>query len=411
MPPVILRSMPVNVRLLGIAVFFNLLGRGAFMASSALYFTRFAGVTPGQLGVGLAVAGATGLVSGVPFGHLADRRGQRDVAAVLLILSALAAVFFLVVDGFVQFTAVAVVFTFIERGAYAARQAVLSTLTAGADATLARAQIRTIGNLGVAIGSGIAGLAIWVDTQEAYMGVIGFNAASYLICGLIFFALPRIAAVPVQPGASKLPVLRDRRYTAATMVNMIMVIHFAMLDIGFPLWIAQHTNAPHWMTAVLILFNTAGCVLFQISASRRIGTLESARRSWRLAGFLFLGTCVLTGLADGASALGACVLLLVAAGLHLYGEIIQSAAGWVISIDLAPAGQNGQYQGLFTTGFAFSQMVAPFVISTLVIENGTIGWVCLGATFALAGIAMTPVLRIGDGASSANPCDKEIARS
>ncbi|MYT33687.1 MULTISPECIES: MFS transporter [unclassified Streptomyces] len=403
--------MSTSVRLLGIAVFFNLLGRGAFMASSALYFTKFAGVTPGQLGVGLTIAGATGLLSGVPFGHLADRRGQRDVAAVLLILSALAAVCFLVVDGFVQFTAVAVVFTFIERGAYAARQAVLSTLTAGEDATLARAQIRTIGNLGVAIGSGIAGLAIWVDTRGAYLAVIGFNAVSYLICGLILFALPRIAAVPVKPGASKLPVLRDRRYVAATMVNMIMVIHFAMLDIGFPLWIVQYTSAPHWMTAVLILFNTVGCVLFQVSASRRIGTLDSARRSWRLAGFLFLGTCVLTGLTNGVSGVGAGVLLLVAAGLHLYGEIIQSAAGWVISIDLAPSGQNGQYQGLFTTGFAFSQMVAPFVISTLVIENGTIGWVCLGATFALAGIAMTPVLRNADEAPSAGPHDKEIARS
>ncbi|MEV0256361.1 MFS transporter [Streptomyces sp. NPDC050732] len=403
--------MSAPVRVLGTAVFFNLLGRGAFMASSALYFTKFAGVTPGQLGLGLAIAGATGLVSGVPFGHLADRRGQRDVAAVLLILSALAAVFFLVVDGFVQFTAVAVVFTFIERGAYAARQAVLATLTAGEDATLARAQIRTVGNMGVALGSGIAGLAIWAGSEAAYMGVIGFNAASYLICGLTLFALPRIAAVPVKPGTSALPVLRDRRYAAATMVNMIMVIHFAMLDIGFPLWIMQHTSAPHWMAAVLILFNTVGCVLFQVSASRRIGTLDSARRSWRLAGFLFLATCVLTGLTDGTSALGACVLLLVAAGLHLYGEIIQSAAGWVISFDLAPPDRNGQYQGLFTTGFAFSQMVAPFVISTLVIENGTIGWICLGAVFALAGIAMTPVLRMADGAPSAPAHEKEVARS
>ncbi|MEU6120420.1 MFS transporter [Streptomyces sp. NPDC047123] len=403
--------MSPDVRLLGIAVFFNLLGRGAFMASSALYFIRFAGVTAGELGIGLAIAGAAGLLSGVPFGHLADRRGQRDVAAVLLLLSGLAAMFFLVVDGFLQVTAVAVVFAFIERGAYAARQAVLSTLTAGDDSTLARAQIRTIGNLGVALGSGIAGLAIWADTQGAYMGVIGFNAASYLICGLILFALPRIPVVPVEPGASKLPVLRDRRYTAATMVNMIMVIHFAMLDIGFPLWIAQHTDAPHWMTAVLILFNTVGCVLFQVSASRRIGTLESARRSWRLAGFLFLGTCVLTGLTDGTSALGASLLLLVAAGLHLYGEIIQSAAGWVISFDLAPSGRNGQYQGLFNTGFAFSQMVAPFVISTLVIEHGTVGWICLGAAFALAGLAMTPVLRMADGAAPAPLRDKETTRS
>ncbi len=406
-----LRSMSAHVRLLGIAVFFNLLGRGAFMASSALYFTKFAGVTPGQLGLGLAIAGAAGLVSGVPFGHLADRRGQRDVAAVLLILSSLAGVCFLMVDGFVQFTAVAVVFTFIERGAYAARQAVLATLTAGEDATLARAQIRTIGNMGVAIGSGIAGLAIWVGTEPAYMGVIGFNAASYLVCGLTLFALPRIAVVPVKPGVARLPVLRDRRYTAATLVNMIMVIHFAMLDIGFPLWIVHHTDAPNWMAAALILFNTVGCVLFQVSASRRIGTLESARRAWRLAGFLFLGTCVLTGLTGGISAVGAAVLLLVAAGLHLYGEIIQSAAGWVISFDLAPPEQNGQYQGLFTTGFAFSQMVAPFVISTLVIENGTVGWICLGATFALAGLAMTPVLRIADGAPSATPHQKETARS
>lgn len=43
-------------------------GTGMFLAGSALYFTRFAGLTETQLGVGLALAGIVGLATTVPMG-------------------------------------------------------------------------------------------------------------------------------------------------------------------------------------------------------------------------------------------------------------------------------------------------------------------------------------------------------
>ena len=135
----------------------NSLGNGVFVTCSALYFTRIAGFTPAQLGLGLSIAGIAGLFAGVPFGHLADRRGPRGTAAVLLVLAGLATGAYLLTDAYPLFIVFAFLYALFDRGAYAARQALIPAVLEGENLVRVRAKIRVVTNVGVSAGAALGG--------------------------------------------------------------------------------------------------------------------------------------------------------------------------------------------------------------------------------------------------------------
>jgi MFS family permease len=89
----------------------------------------------------------------------------------------------------------------------------------------------------------------------------------------------------------------------------------------------------------------------------------------------------------------AVALLLVATLVHVSGELLQSAGGWAVSFGLAPEDRQGEYQGLFSTGFAATSMLAPAVLTALCVTWGWPGWLVLGAVFVTAGVGMVPLVR------------------
>ncbi|MFD0527718.1 MFS transporter [Kitasatospora arboriphila] len=106
----------------------NALGDGAFLVTSALYFTRVVGLSAGQIGLGLTLGWAAGALAGVPLGHLADRRGPRGVAALLAVATSAAVGVFLLASSFPVFLAAAVLYGCAQSGLGAARQALLAGL-------------------------------------------------------------------------------------------------------------------------------------------------------------------------------------------------------------------------------------------------------------------------------------------
>jgi hypothetical protein len=111
------------------------------------------------------------------------------------------------------------------------------------------------------------------------------------------------------------------------------------------------------------------------------------------AGVALAASCLLFALTDGRGGLGAAALLLAAGTLHVVGELLFVAASWGLSIPLMPPEAPGQYQGMFSTGEATAQMVAPAVMTTLVVGWGAPGWIVLGALFVLATAPATAATR------------------
>ncbi|CCH29037.1 MFS transporter [Actinosynnema sp. NPDC047251] len=376
---------------LAVAQAANSVGDGAFYVASALYFTRVVGLSPTQVGLALTLAWAVGAVAGVPLGHLADRFGPRRLAVALAVVTASALASFLVVRSLPAFLAAAAVYACGQSGLQAARQALLAGLVEPARRTKVRAVLQSVLNAGLAVGAGLGGVALHLDTPVAYLVVFTVDAIGYLVAAVVLRGLPEPAAVVGGPKRSG--VLRDRPYALVALLNAVLLLYMPMLSLVVPLWIVERTGAPTWVVGLLFVVNTGAVVLGQVRLARGVIDLPTAVRSVRRGGVLLLASCGVFALSADAGPWPAVAVLLAGAAVQVVGEMLHGAGSWEIGFGLAPADRQGQYQGFYGTGTAVARTVGPLLLTTLVLGGGVAGWLVLGALFLAAALAMGPAVR------------------
>ncbi|RQW82634.1 MFS transporter, partial [Micromonospora globispora] len=129
-----------------------MVGSGVFMVSAALFFTRSVGLSVAQVGLGMGIAAVVGLFAGVPVGHVADRRGPREIYLLMLCLQGVAMAALIVVHSFWLFVAALCVGE-LARAAGAAARGPLVRAVGGTQLARYRAYLRPVANLA---GSGAA---------------------------------------------------------------------------------------------------------------------------------------------------------------------------------------------------------------------------------------------------------------
>lgn len=390
-------------RLLALAQLSNSVGDGAYYTTSALYFTQMIGIAPARVGLGLTLGWAVGSLAGVPLGRLADRHGARGTAVLLALATGLAVASFALVRGFVPFVLVACGYATAQSGLAAARQALLAGLVPAGERTGLLARLQATLNAGLAVGAGLGGLALHAGTRAAYLGVFAVDAVSFLVCALLLASLPRVAPRTLRPSGggggsgsksgSGLGVLRDRPYALVALLNTVLLLRMPLLSLVLPLWITERTGAPAWLVSALFVLNTAAVTVFQVRAARGVTGLESATRAVRRAGWVMCAACAVFALSAGASPWVAAGVLVLGSVLQVAAEMGQSAGSWQLSFDLAPADRVGEYQGLFGTGVTVARTLGPLVLTWLLVEWGTPGWLLLGAAMVAASYAMGPAAR------------------
>ncbi|MER6783598.1 MFS transporter [Streptomyces sp. NPDC000658] len=380
-------------RLLALAQLSNSVGDGAYYTTSALYFTQVIGLAPARVGLGLTLGWAVGSLAGVPLGRLADRRGPRGTAVLLALATGLAVASFTLVRDFVPFVLVACAYAAAQSGLAAARQALLAGLAPAGERTGLLARLQATLNAGLAVGAGLGGLALHAGTREAYLGVFVVDAVSFLVCALLLARLPRVARGAVRPGGSALGVLRDRPYALVALLNTVLLLRMPLLSLVLPLWITERTAAPAWLVSALFVLNTAAVTVFQVRMARGVRGPASAARAVRRAGWVMCAACAVFALSAGASPWVAAGVLVLGSALQAAAEMGQSAGSWQLSFDLAPADRVGEYQGLFGTGVTVARTLGPLVLTWLLVEWGTPGWLLLGAATVAASYAMGPAAR------------------
>jgi MFS family permease len=379
---------------LALAQLTNSVGDGAFIVTSALFFTRVVGLSTAQVGLGLTVAWLVGFLLGVPLGNLADRKGPRGVAVVLALTTATSVASFLVVRSFPLFLIAAITYASSQTGLTAARQALLAGLVAPAERTRIRAFLQATVNAGLAVGAALGGIALHYDSATAYLTVFALDALSFLIAARLLHRVPPVAVSTRVKGEPRLAVLHDRPYAVLALLNAIMLLFMPLLSLVAPLWIVSRTDAPDWVVASLLIVNTIGVTLFQVRAARSVRDLRTATRSIRYAGLAMLAACAVFAVsAADLSATTAAVVLIAGAALLTLGEMKLASGAWEISFGLAPADKQGQYQGFFGTGPAIARMLGPALLTTVVLGWGPIGWIAVGALFLGTSCATGPAVR------------------
>jgi Na+/melibiose symporter-like transporter len=385
---------PGPLRPLALATLLSRVGNGLLMTISVLYFNRIIGLSIAEVGLGLTVAGLFGLLAGIPFGHLADRRGPRTLFVVLSLLLSVLALLYLAIGTFWQFLALASVIAILDRGSNAVRFALIADVTQGSAARVsARAYLRSMTNIGVTAGAGLGAIALSFGTAASYRLMFCVYVVLGVIAAFVVLAVPRVEPRPKPADGPVWIALRDRGYLAVSGLNAAISIHYSVIDVAIPVWVVDHTDAPHWAAALPLIVNAAGVAVLQVRVSRGIVDTAGAARATRIAGLLLLASMALFATASRGDAAVAISVLAVAAMAQTAGELLQSSGSFLLGFDLAAEQAQGQYQGVWNTSTSVSSMLAPTVMALLPLGLGVPGWIILGGWFALSGALFVPVVR------------------
>ncbi|MET9380890.1 MFS transporter [Streptomyces sp. NPDC002928] len=380
-----------TVWVLSLSTLARSVGHGIVVTISVLYFTRSVGIAAGQVGLGLTLAAVAGMVASIPAGRLADVVGARDASVGYVLLQAVALCGYALVGGFGGFLLTASLVAIAESGSTAARGALVARVVPGADRLRTRAYLRSVTNVGFSLGTVAGGIALDAGTHAVYTAELLVGGAVFVLAGLVLLALPKPPPASADQGGPRWAVLRDRPYVAVGLLNAVLITNSGILNVALPIWIAERTDAPTSVFAVLLLVNTVLVVLGQVPVSRGAEDVSGGARAMRRSGLWLAACCVLFAFAAGRPSWLAVGVLAVGVVVHTIGELLYSAGSWALSYELAPEHAHGQYQGMFGLTTQLGTAITPAITTLLIIGHGTVGWAVLAALLAAAGLAAPAV--------------------
>ena len=388
----LLRNDPA-VRAISWQTLISRIGNGLFMTIEVIYITQVVGLTPFEVSLALGAGGLVSLLFAVPSGMIADRFGAKRVLFAAHVIEALALLPLIFVRDFWSLFAVNIVVFMASTMGHTATSTVISTMGAGEDRVTIRAAQRAMANLGIALGTVVAGVALWIDTPIAYQSAIFLDFLMFLWAATFIFRLPRVAPTTMRGEKLNLIAFKDWRFLAATIVNGVVSIHFIIQGVALPLWILHYTDVPKWWVSVLFVINTVLVTVLQIRLSRGTGDLMVSVKKFRLGTAYLLVSCLVYSASANLDIWLSATILGVGMVIHTLGELYAAAGSWSIGFELAVEKHMGQYQGVYSLGWGLGGTFGPLYITTMVVGLGVIGWVIMGLVFLVAGFVMHALVK------------------
>ncbi|MFI0235273.1 MFS transporter [Streptomyces sp. NPDC016845] len=393
-----LGMLPTDPLLLRLSLFtlVNAFGRGLFFPVSVLYFTRVVGLSATSVGVGLTVAGLFGIAAAVPAGRASDRWGYRPVLTALWTGCGVVLAAYTVIGSYASFLATAIGYAALCQASMGVRNALYAVELPARTRVEGRAHLRMVTNVGMGAGGAFGALALQADSRAGYTALILVDAVAFVVSGVLVHRLPGGTARRTVDHArveSPLRAVRDLPYLSVTVLNAVLALQYSLLEVGLPLWIVRHTDAPRWSAALVMVLNCALVALLQVRATRGVEDLPGAVRAMRRSGLLLALACAVFACTAGLPPLWALMVLVVGAVVQVLAEVLSAAGGWTVGYGLADARAQGVYQGVFNSGQAAATMAAPALVTATAIDHGAAGWAVLGVLFIAAGLGMGPAVR------------------
>ena len=377
------------------------IARGVFLTALVLYLTLVARLSPEEIALSLTIAAVVGIGSSYLGGWLSDRISARRLTVVAQLAEGVALMAYVFVDSLWMSIAVGCATFFTQSIAQSARAAIIARGFEGPRRVGARAVLRTVTNVGIALGSAAAAIPIVLGTPEAYRIAVFAAGALFFASTFLLLRLPPSVdaghAGPAEAAATK-PVRgrspwRDRRYLAFVALSAVFGIQFPILDYAMPLWIAHNTEAPSVVVSILLIQNCILVTVFTVPLSRGTEDPRRAGRVFAIAGGLMAVACVVYALAEGAPVWLAITVLVVGAFAHAFAEILSQAAGWGLSFELADPASAGAYQGLVGMGWGVITAIGPPILAFTALQFGLLGWIALGVMFLASALGVLVIGR------------------
>ncbi|MET9886657.1 MFS transporter [Streptomyces sp. NPDC006430] len=384
-----------DARIMLFAQLLDRTGTGVWAASSVLFFTFVVGLDARRLGLLLGAAGIAGIAGSPLAGHLAGRFPVRTllIGAHLLRLGAISAL--LVVTRYDVLLAVVAVTSLGDRGAKT-MEMLFATRAAGERRATYQALSRSAANAGYALGAGIAALGLAVGTRQAYHALVLGNALSFLAAAALVWrtrephghgrVAARTGGAPVAGHGRAPSPWRDRGYLRFVLLDTAMNLDDSILGVGLPLWLVDHTDAPHAVVPAFLVVNTVLVVVLQLRVSAQVEEPRRAAGAVRLYGLTMLGCCTLLAFTPEHGAWAASIALVAAAVLVTAAELMRSVSSWELAVSLAPPEARASYLGVAGMSPSVQKSAGPLLLTGAVMAAGPAGWLVLGA--AVAGLSV-----------------------
>ncbi|MFJ6793273.1 MFS transporter [Streptomyces sp. NPDC091268] len=404
-----------DARIMLLAQMLDRAGTGVWAASAVLFFTFVIGLDAGRLGLLLGAASIAGIAGSPLAGHLAGRFPVRSllIGCHLLRLGTLCTL--LLATRFEVLLPVVAVTCLGDRAAKTLEM-LFATRVAGERRGTYRALSRSSANAGYALGAGLAAIGLAVGTRGAYQVLILADALSFLVAaalvwrtrepgghGLVAAQGPDRTARPaggagtagagaggagtgaVRPGAAPSP-WRDRGYLRFVALDIPLSLDDSILEVGLPLWLVNHTTAPHALIPAFLVINTVLVVVLQLRVSARVARPRQAAGAVAVYGLAMLACCTLLATATGGGAWTASAALLTAAMLVTFAELMRSVSSWELAVSLAPREARAPYLGVAGMAQSVQKSAGPLLLTGVVMAAGPAGWLALGA--AVTGLSL-----------------------
>lgn len=363
------------------------------MTIEVIYFSHVIGFSAVEIAIGIGAGGAASLLFSVPSGLFADRIGAKRAMFVGHMAEAFILLGVLFARDLVTLIVINVLISIAGTTGHNASSTIISTMGNTEDRVHIRAAQRAMANMGIGVGTVIAGFALWLDTAIAYQSVIVLDFLLFLWAATYIFKLPPSPATLKKGEPISLVALKDWRFLAATLLNGIVSLHFVVQGVALPLWILHETDVPTWWVSVLFVINTVLVTVLQIRFSKGGTDLISSVKKFRLGTAYLMACCVIYALAGHIETWIAISVLVIGMVVHTIGELYTAAGSWSIGFELAVEKHMGQYQGVYSLGWGLGGTFGPAYVTTAVLGFGLYGWVFMGAVFLVSGIAMHALVK------------------
>ncbi|MFC5887503.1 MFS transporter, partial [Kitasatospora aburaviensis] len=179
---------------------------------------------------------------------------------------------------------------------------------------------------------------------------------------------------------------RDRGYLRFVLLDIPMNLDDSVLAVGLPLWLVDHTTAPHALVPAFLVLNTVLVVLLQLRLSARAEGPHRAAGAVALAGLAMFIGCAVVALGTGGGTWSASAALLVAATVVTAAELMRSVSSWELAVALAPDRSRASYLGVAGMSQSIQKSAGPLLLTGAVMTAGPAGWLVLGT--AVAGLSL-----------------------
>lgn len=210
---------------------------------------------------------------------------------------------FTVVRSAVLFLLVAVVNTVADRASSGVKTTYVAGLVPPATRVGELARQRVASHVGYTLGAAAGAIALSIDTTAAFSTLIAINAFTSLIYAGLLAQGPAVAAQPRISSTRSRSIICDHALLAVVTSTGALSLCWGLVSTGLPLWLVRDTRLPVALAAAVIIINSLGIALLQVSASRGCDTARPAsiRAVWS-GGALALA-CLLLASTRGAAGL------------------------------------------------------------------------------------------------------------